>query len=227
MLFKTVEVELSSYCNASCPGCARTQMLNKGRSFSLNHLNETILFQRFQKLNLENCDIDFYGVLGDPLMHPKILNIVKWFLDRGSKISISTNASLRSENFYYELAQMSFQTKRLELHFAVDGLEDTNSIYRVNTSYKIIQRNMKSYSRGGGLGSWFFIEFDHNFHQKEEARKQAHCLNLKFFVKRNTRNEINSWPVKNSHQKANSKPRFISHKKGRPHPKIEEYRKII
>lgn len=219
-MFTKVEVELTSHCNAACPGCLRTQILEKGQLLPLNHLDEKILFQRFEKLKPEGSIIFLCGVLGDPLMHPKILEIINWFLSKGSQIEIFTNASLRSEKFYYELGEISFHTKRLALNFAVDGLEDTNSIYRVNTSYKMIKRNMMAYSRAKGLGVWVFIEFDHNLHQKEEARQQAYSLNLGFSVSRNTRNEVNQWQTK-------EKKSVISHHKGLPHPQIENYKKIL
>ena len=31
---KEIEIELSSRCNAACPGCKRTAMLNRGEYFS-------------------------------------------------------------------------------------------------------------------------------------------------------------------------------------------------
>ena len=169
------------------------------------------------------------GVLGDPLIHPEIPDIIKWFLVQGYSIQISTNASLRSENFWYEIGVLSAKTKRLKIMFAVDGLEDTNFIYRVNTNFQMIIRNMKAYSRAKGLGRWVFTEFDHNFHQKDQARKMALSMNLDFYVRRATRN-IHGWTVTEpSSKKENSdrKSYQITQKKSTPHEKIDTYKKII
>ena len=225
MFVNNAEIELTSYCNTACPGCLRTQMLQENHSFPINHLNEENLFQKFQQLQLEGFIIDFYGVLGDPLMHPNILKIIKWFLDQGCELSISTNASLRSEAFYFELGQLSFQSQRLFLMFAVDGLKDTNPIYRVNTKFSLIKRNMKAYSKARGRGAWVFIEFDHNFHQKNLAREQVYSLNLDFRVSRAIRNEVYLWPKEKTED--SNKKEFITHRKGKPHPKINFYKKMI
>ena len=226
MFVKKVEIELSSYCNAGCPGCLRTQILKKGNSFPLNHLDERKLYERFENLNLEKTVIFLCGVLGDPLIHPKIMKIIKWFLSKGSQLDISTNASLQSKAFWHELGQLSFNTKRLDIRFAVDGLDDTNFIYRVNTDYQLIKRNMRVYSKAGGSGVWVFIEFDHNSHQKEKVRELAHSLNFDFVVSRNTRN-INQWKtVSKNKEKSLKRTHIISHKKNEVHPEIKEYEKM-
>lgn len=191
---KRVEIELTSHCNASCPGCARTQLLAENSSFPLCHLDEKVLFDRFSKIHIKNFHVKLCGVLGDPLIHPRILDIIKWFLVQGYNTQISTNASLRSEDFWYEIGMLSAKTKRLRIMFAVDGLEDTNPIYRINTNFQMIIRNMKAYSKAKGLGRWIFIEFDHNFHQKDQARKMALSMNMDFYVRRATRN-VHGWTV--------------------------------
>ena len=222
-MLKKVEIELSSHCNAACPGCLRTDMLNKNKTFPLVHLDEKILFEKFSKIHLKDFRVSLCGALGDPLMHPKIFEIIEWFIYRDSSIDVSTNASLRSESFWKKLGQLSSKTKRLHIQFSVDGLEDTNAFYRVNTSYSLIEKNMNTYSQNGGLGEWVFIEFDHNRHQIESAREKAHQLNLEFCVSRAVRNAVNKWKV-SSKKELNFQ--HISHTKGTLHSKLETFKKI-
>ena len=223
MFVKRVEIELSSYCNAACPGCLRTDMLNKNKPFPLSHLDEKVLFEKFSKMHLKGFLVFLCGVLGDPLMHPKIFEIIEWFLHQDSRILISTNASLRSENFWKKLGQLSSQTKRLYINFAVDGLEDTNAVYRVNTNYSLIEKNMITYSQNKGAGKWVFIEFDHNRHQIESARRKAHLLNMEFSVNRAVRNSMHKWKV-SSKKEVNF--HYVTHTKGTLHSKLETFKKI-
>ena len=51
----------------------------------------------------------------------------------------------------------------------LDGLEDTNHIYRRYTDWSKIERNAKTFLNAGGKGSWVFIVFKHNEHQVDEA----------------------------------------------------------
>ena len=229
MFVERVEIELSSHCNAACPGCLRTDLLNKNKTFPLAHLDEEVLFERFLKMPLKGFLVFLCGVLGDPLLHPKIFEVIRWFIRQGSTVCISTNASLRSEAFWRELGKLSSKSKKLYIHFAVDGLADTNFLYRVNTNYSLIERNMKTYTKNGGLGKWVFIEFDHNRHQKEEVRRQASLLNLDFSVSRAVRNTVSNWTVtvRRNKKEENSKVYRILHTKGTLHSKVESYKKVI
>ena len=224
-----VEIELSSHCNAACPGCLRTHLLNEKKSFSITHLNEEFMFERFLKVPLKGFLVFLCGVLGDPLMHPKIFKIIQWFIRQGCTVCISTNASLRSKAFWKELGELSSKSQKLYIHFAVDGFADTNPLYRVNTNYSLIKRNMKVYSKMGGLGKWVFIEFNHNRHQKEEVRRQAGLLNLEFAVSRAVRNTMSNWmtTVKQNSEKKDNKIYHVKHTEGTLHSKVESYKKII
>ena len=51
--------------------------------------------------------------------------------------------------------------------FSVDGLEDTNHIYRRGVKWEKLFANMKAYSETGAMGIWEFLIFDHNKHQVE------------------------------------------------------------
>ena len=46
--------------------------------------------------------------------------------------------------------------------FAIDGLEDTNHIYRRNTDWVKIVQNATAYIAAGGRAEWDFIVFAHN-----------------------------------------------------------------
>ena len=65
--------------------------------------------------------------------------------------------------------------KRTLIIFGIDGLEDTNHIYRKNVKWKKLEENIKIYIKYGGTASWQFIVFEHNKHQENIAKqKQTH-----------------------------------------------------
>ena len=66
----------------------------------------------------------------------------------------------------------------LTVKFAVDGLEDTNHLYRRKVNWGKVWANMTAYSQAGGFGIWNFIIFKHNEHQIDQALKKAKELNL-------------------------------------------------
>ena len=207
MNFTGVEIELSSKCNALCPGCKRTHLNRRGESFEAVNLDEDLIYERFSCLPLDGFREKLCGVLGDPLLHPKMLDVTRWFLERGSHVQISTNAGLRNEAYWRELASLGVKYQRLYNHFAVDGLEDTNHIYRIGTNFDRIDKNMTAYAMAGGKGAWIFIEFSHNSHQIEEAKKRADRLGLDFKVRRAAKNDVHDWFKSNTGDGDKSKPK--------------------
>ena len=188
-----VELELTSRCNAACPACKRTQLNIKGR-LELNDIVLTDLQKAFEAIDLEDADIRFCGILGDPGIHDDIENIIKYFIDnKKAKVSIYTNGGMRTPNFWEMLGHISKINSNkyrqgLTVKFAVDGLEDTNHLYRRNVNWQKVIANMTAYSQAGGFGIWNFITFKHNEHQIDEALNKAKELNFNFFTKSAWRN---------------------------------------
>lgn len=173
---KHIELELSSYCNASCPLCPRNlfgyEKIDLG--YVKKHLTLNKVKQILDKNFLKQIEkIVFEGNFGDPLMNPELLEIVK-YLDK--PIDIFTNASLQTESFWKDLAKYP-----VTVYFAIDGLEDTHSIYRRNTDYNKILKNAKTFIAAGGNAVWKMIKFDHNQHQIVAAEALSKELGFKKF----------------------------------------------
>jgi sulfatase maturation enzyme AslB (radical SAM superfamily) len=117
---------------------------------------------------LQLTELTINGNFGDIVMCPEALDIVNWFrkINPEMKISISTNAGARDKKFWQTLAQLD-----CDVHFCIDGLEDTHSIYRRNTLYSTVIKNAETFIAAGGKANWKFIVFDHNQHQIETARQ--------------------------------------------------------
>jgi len=169
-----IDFELSSHCNSKCPQCPRYDMFGKvHKDLNLTHLDVNII----KKLPLEKMknlkEVSFRGNFGDPLMHPALNEIITFF--QNQQISISTNASLRSKEWWGELGT----NKNIEVTFCIDGIGPEHEIYRRNTSYKKIIENAKVFIQAGGTACWQFIVFKHNEHQLNEAKKLSEEMGFK------------------------------------------------
>ena len=177
---KTIHLEITSKCNARCPMCARTVCGGKNNPFlpleelSLKDIQK--IFSRDFLLQLKR--IYLCGNYGDPIVASDTLASLRYFREINPKLRLDlfTNGSARKEDWWKELAG----TVNL-VHFSVDGLEDTNHLYRKGTHFPTILKNMKIYLRAGGTAVWDFIVFRHNEHQVETARSMAKKLGFKSF----------------------------------------------
>lgn len=184
-MYKRVELEISSDCNALCPGCARTQNLDILRP-------ENISLEQIKTWFPDPRDIffKFCGVLGDPIVNPDCLAITEYLMAGGARIQYSTNGGRNSAEWWSKLGELG-----VDVHFCIDGTE-TNHIYRVNTNYKVIKRNITAYSAAGGQATWIFIVFDHNEHEVEDARQLAEQLGFRFATRTGMRNSYHDWTAK-------------------------------
>lgn len=175
-----LHVELSSKCNAWCPGCARNQQgygLKPG--LSPTNLDLSVLRNALDKLpNLNR--VQLCGRHGDPVIHQDFDTAIDWLLERPVFIQIHTNASLRNEQWWTELGTKLANTKHM-IWFGIDGLADTHSIYRQGTDFNKVITNATAFINAGGSAVWQFIPFEHNEHQIRDCIKLAKNIGFKQF----------------------------------------------
>ena len=172
---KRIDIELTSFCNIHCSGCSRENtrfredFLNKKE----NIISLDTIKKKFRKEDWPNLySINFCGSIDEPTSHPEFLEIVKFFVPWGVNISISTNGSIRSEEWWAELAGILKGTSHSVL-WGIDGIDETSEIYRVGSNFKKVQRNFRSFINAGGRSMWQFIVMDHNQHQLEQLEEVA------------------------------------------------------
>ena len=179
---RCLEVELSTYCNAKCPGCSRHYW---GTSDKLpNLVEEHCSIHSVTKIlkelpDLSKVEVQLCGNLGDPMMHPDVLEGCQTWNDMGVKrIFFDTNGGLRSEQFWRDLAKIP----SVFVTFSIDGLVDTNHIYRVGVDWNKLERNFIAFIEEGGQAEWKYLIFKHNEHQIQEARELAQFYGFQRFI---------------------------------------------
>jgi MoaA/NifB/PqqE/SkfB family radical SAM enzyme len=193
---KRLHIELSSRCNASCPACSRNYAGGpvavdlELTELSLDDIKRMVPVEIAKNL----IGINFCGNVGDPGMAPDLIPILEYFREHSPKIGqqIRTNGGMRNEKFWTELGNFFVKQpptrdnhlfSKAGVVFSVDGLEDTNHIYRRGVIWDKLIRNMRAYSATGAFAVWEWLLFEHNQNQVEEARALAKELNFQFVVK--------------------------------------------
>lgn len=195
-MIKKVELEITSDCNAACPGCART--LNK-ESLQINSFTLQDLQRIFPVADYTGVEFKFCGVLGDPAMNVECVDMVEYLTGLGGYCELSTNGGVQTAEWWTRLGKVaSAYPGKVYIHFCVDGHANTNHIYRVNTNWKIVKRNMEAYSSAAPElhASWIFIVFDHNEHDINVAKEHAEHLNFRFATRTGMRNSYHTWIAK-------------------------------
>tara|TARA_Y100000296_G_C5171182_1_gene257365 strand:- start:194 stop:2752 length:2559 start_codon:yes stop_codon:yes gene_type:complete len=183
---KSIEIELSSECNAGCPHCPRyfyntpnvLPFLDTG-SISLKQFKTWIPVKVLK--NLES--ITMCGNFGDPCMAPDIISILEYLENCNMPmIRINTNGGMRTTKFWEQMGKIFARNKKWRMIFSVDGLEDTNHLYRRNVKWDKIENHITTFTKQGGYAEWEFLLFGHNEHQIDEARKLSKKWGVKVFI---------------------------------------------
>jgi MoaA/NifB/PqqE/SkfB family radical SAM enzyme len=176
-----ISIENSSICNAECPQCTRQALGNDHSWFSQDYLRIEILEKIPDNIWKNIKRISLCGVMGDPCAAPNLIQLVEWirYKSPSAFISIETNGGLKSIQFWKKLASILGDNGSVQ--FAIDGLEDTNHIYRVKVEWKKLMENVNAFISVGGTAVWQFIVFRHNEHQVDQAERLAKDLGFKQF----------------------------------------------
>jgi MoaA/NifB/PqqE/SkfB family radical SAM enzyme len=95
-------------------------------------------------------------------------------------LGLHTNGGAKSAEWWSELGRILPQGKGY-VRFGIDGLETTNHLYRRNTKWDTVMRNVKAFIAAGGNAEWDFLVFRHNEHQVSDARALAKELGFTLF----------------------------------------------
>lgn len=172
-----LQIDVTSYCNSFCGSCIRNIKggpLNP--SVKLQHMSWKVWKNIVDFC--ENSLVDrmcFNGNYGDLSSHPEIIDMLEYLYMKNPNISLNihTNGGARNIEFWRDLAVTVKKFPVSFVTFSIDGLKDTNHIYRRGVNFDKIMENAQSYIGAGGNARWRMIVFDHNKHQLQTARDLA------------------------------------------------------
>jgi MoaA/NifB/PqqE/SkfB family radical SAM enzyme len=124
-------LELSRRCSLKCPACPRTynfdQIYNPKQDLNFDDLKSFFKKEELSRIKY----LFFQGNLGDPILHPNFHEISEYFFDV-QHLSVITNG-IQSPQFWSQVLETWPKNSLITL--SIDGLEDTNSIYRVGAPW--------------------------------------------------------------------------------------------
>ena len=181
---KEIELAITSFCQAKCPSCSRTESIKRRPGeLDIQH----VPFDKISKV-VENIPSDavitLCGEYGDPMMHPDVEKIITMFHENGNLVFVHTNGGLRSSDMYRRLAKFS----KVRFSFGIDGMDaETNNLYRKEVDWNRAWENMNAWFEechkhgrsGPQAGEWLFLIFDFNKHQLHDVYEycQKHNIN--------------------------------------------------
>ena len=179
---KVLHIEPTDFCNAACPQCPReideTFDKNNIHHLSVEQIQDIIDVKTIKRLEkMYTC-----GVYGEPAAGKYTLDIYNYFRRVNPRIMLgmNTNGSLRTPDWWAELAKILKRHSDYVV-FSLDGLADTNHIYRVNTDWYKIMANVEAFISAGGRAHWDMLVFEHNEHQVDTAQQLAKDMGFKWF----------------------------------------------
>lgn len=179
---RVVHMEPTNVCNAACPQCARelesTFDKNDHRHLTVDQVEKLLRPEDIAQLhNMFMC-----GNYGDPAAANHVFELYQHFRKHNPTITLgmNTNGSLRTPSWWRDLAKVLCFPKDYVV-FSIDGLEDTNHIYRVNTVWKKIMENAQAFIDAGGSAHWDMLVYRHNEHQVDQAQELAEKMGFKWF----------------------------------------------
>lgn len=173
-------IEPTNICTLKCPGCARTQFINQWPQHWKNYSLDIDQTMKFLDVDLHNKFINFCGDYGDPIYHPEFIKFVRQFKARGANISINTNGSYKTKEWWQELTECL--TARDQINFSIDGLPENFTQYRINANWASIKIGIDVASKAVVKTQWKYIPFNYNQNDIEVAEQVSKELGIDIFL---------------------------------------------
>lgn len=180
-----LHLELSSFCNARCPFCPRNFY---GIPYNAGYEETNLTLEQFKTIfsseilsHVEICLVN--GNFGDFVMNPDSVDIIRYMLASNPRmhIRVNTNGSARDREFWQELGRM-----KIMIDFCIDGVGETNRLYRQDTDFDNIIRNAREFIAAGGQAVWKMTKFEHNKAQRTDIYNIAKYLGFSDVVMRDS-----------------------------------------
>jgi len=177
-----VHVEASTRCNSRCVLCPRfvdfTPTTNPNLVLDEIKLDKFVKWFPPETLKFAH-QFHFCGNYGDPISCVDLDKVIEYLaVNNVPNIVVRTNGGVRNTSFWTNMAKHLNSPNRYVV-FSVDGLEDTNHLYRREVRWKNVVKNIQTFNSNGGYSKQDFLVFKHNEHQLEQVEKFASEIGIK------------------------------------------------
>ena len=179
---QVLHIEPTDVCQAACPMCARETDANFDKS-SKHHLRVEHIQRHFSDRVISKLEKMFMcGNYGDPAAGYYTMDIYNYFRKINPEITLgmNTNGAIQSTFFWHALGRL-FNKPEDFCVFSIDGLEDTNPVYRKNVDWKKLMSNAEAFIAAGGSAHWDMLVYKHNQHQVDDCEQLARDMGFKWF----------------------------------------------
>jgi MoaA/NifB/PqqE/SkfB family radical SAM enzyme len=167
-----LHIETTTRCTLVCPACPRTIWQDIIKQPVIKEDLDVDLLEKFL-----DCDtgktinrLILCGDYGDSIYYPDLFKLIQRFRDRVS-FNIETNGSRQTEKFWNTLAGLV--TEKDIISFSIDGLEDTNHLYRINSDWASIMMGLDIMVKSPAQVRWKTIIFKFNYDKLSEIKNFA------------------------------------------------------
>jgi sulfatase maturation enzyme AslB (radical SAM superfamily) len=179
---KVLHLEPTNVCQAKCPLCIRETNINFDKK-QKHHLSMQQILQVLDITTIANLDKMFMcGNYGDPAAGRFTLDIYQQFrtINKQITLGMNTNGALQSPEWWQQLGK-TFSNPKDYVVFSIDGLEDTNHMYRIGVNWQQLMANAQAYISTGASAHWDMLVYQHNEHQIDSCRQMARDMGFKWF----------------------------------------------
>jgi pyruvate-formate lyase-activating enzyme len=175
-----LHIEPTNMCTLKCPRCSRTEFITQfsnqwtNKNLNLEHL------KNFLDIDLTGKVINLCGNYGDPIYYDQLFEMIRYFKDHDAHISLATNGSYKSIEWWNELNQLLDDHDQVV--FGIDGLPNTFTKYRINADWESISAGINVLREGSVKLIWQFIPFAFNEHDVDSAKMLSQKLGFDEFV---------------------------------------------
>lgn len=179
---KVLHLEPTDVCQAACPLCARETNPDFNKT-NQHHLRVEQIQQLYKEKQLNQLEKVFMcGVYGDPAAGKYTLDLYRHFrlLNPNVVLGMNSNGAIQTTFWWHGLAEIMNQPQDYCV-FSIDGLEDTNHVYRKNVNWEKLMANASAFIANGGSAHWDMLVYKHNQHQVDACKKLARDMGFTWF----------------------------------------------
>ncbi len=179
---QVLHLESTDVCQAACPLCARV-IDPDFDSTQKHHLTVDQILKHINHRGIANLNKMFMcGDYGDPAAGRYTLDIYRYFRNINPEIvlGMNSNGAIQNTAWWQTLGEI-FQRQQDYVVFSIDGLEDTNHIYRRGVDWNKLIENARAYISTGASAHWDMLVYRHNEHQVDACQQLAKDLGFTWF----------------------------------------------